>query len=145
MDQAPHMLVELKREYEPRMHQIELVEASCLDWPSGLHGFDYVISILCVHHFAPETKVDVYRSFRNALNPQGAYVEGDQTVSLDDEQWILGLYKAWIEKLPGGSRGEWNYDVTLSLETNQHLIEEAGFGSFEVRWSGNGHVFVARE
>lgn len=56
LDLAPRMLAELERKYAAQMNQIETIEASCVDWPAGLEGFDYVISILCVHHFPPETK-----------------------------------------------------------------------------------------
>ena len=148
MDQAPRMLAELERKYIDRMTQIELLEASCVDWPTGLEGFNYVVSILCVHHFPPDTKREIYRSFRIALDPNGAYVEGDQCAGLvvnDDETSVLRLFEDWIAKLPGGSRGEWNYDVTLSAETNQRLLREAGFNRFEGPWLVDGDaVLVAR-
>ncbi|MCY4058513.1 MAG: class I SAM-dependent methyltransferase [Gammaproteobacteria bacterium] len=148
MDQAPRMLAELERKYVDRMPQIELLEASCVDWPAGLKGFDYVVSILCVHHFPPDTKREIYRCFQSALGPNGAYVEGDQCAGLlvnEEETSVLRLFEDWIAKLPGGSRGEWNYDVTLSAETNQRLLREAGFTRFAGPWLVDGDaVLVAR-
>ena len=148
MDQAPRMLAELGRKYAERAAQIELLEASCVDWPAGLDDFDYVVSILCVHHFPPDTKREIYRCFRSALKRSGAYVEGDQCAGLvvnEEETSVLRLFEDWIAKLPGGSRGEWNYDVTLSAETNQRLLGEAGFTRFEGPWLVDGDaVLVAR-
>ena len=98
------------------MAQIELLEASCVAWPAGLQGFDYVVSVLCVHHFPPETKRQIYRNFLLSLKPSGAYVEGDRSWARADgeEAALLDLYHAWIGKLPGGSKGEWNFDSRRS-------------------------------
>ena len=148
LDQAPRMLAELRRKYADRLDQIETVEASCVDWPPGLDGFDYVVSILCVHHFPPSTKRDIYRRFRSALAADGAYIEGDQCAGLaagPDEASTLKLFEDWIAKLPGGTDGEWNYDITLSVETNQRLLREAGFTGLEGPWFvGEDAVLVAR-
>lgn len=134
MDQAPRMLAEVKRKYAERMSQIELLEASCVDWPARLVGFDYVVSILCVHHFPPQTKVGIYRSFRRALKEGGVYVEGDQmtrgTAGSEDHE----LFERWIARLPGGRQGEWNFDVTLNAETNRRLLFDAGFGDIAGPW-----------
>ena len=72
-------------------------------------GFDYVVSILCVHHFPPDSKRNIYRSFNSALAPSSAYVEGDQCSGLavdEAETSTLKLFEDWIAKLPGGSQGE---------------------------------------
>ena len=145
MDQAPRMLAELGRKYSARMGQITLLEASCVEWPSGLVDFDYVVSVLCVHHFPPDTKVGIYRNFREALKPGGAYVEGDQMTDGRAGAEDHGDFERSIAKLPGGRIGEWNYDVTLNYETNRQLLREAGFGQVERRWRGDGEaVLVAR-
>ena len=148
LDLAPRMLAELERKYAPQMTQIETIQASCVDWPDGLEGFDYVISILCVHHFPPETKRGIYRSFKSALAANGAYIEGDQCAGLvadAEEASTLELFEDWIAKLPGGSRGEWNYDITLSVETNQRLLREAGFVRFDGPWFvDDDAILVAR-
>ena len=134
MDQAPRMLVELRRKYAARMSQITLLEASCVQWPADRVDFDYVVSVLCVHHFPPETKVGIYRNFRHALKPGGAYVEGDQMTDGPAGAEDHGDFERSIAKLPGGRIGEWNYDVTLNFQTNRQLLREAGFGQVERLW-----------
>ena len=134
MDQAPRMLLEVARKYAARLSQIELLEASCVDWPAGLEGFDYVVSILCVHHFPPDTKVGIYRSFRQALKAGGMYVEGDQMTHGAAGSEDHELFERWIATLPGGRLGEWNYDVTLNAETNRGLLHDAGFAAVDGPW-----------
>lgn len=138
MDQAPRMLAEVERKYAARMHQIDLLEASCVDWPAELVGFDYVVSILCVHHFPPDTKVGIYRSFRQALKAGGVYVEGDQMTAGETGSEDHELFERWIAKLPGGRLGEWNFDVTLTAATNRALLLDAGFGAVEGPWFVEG-------
>ena len=110
----------------------------------ALVGFDYVVSILCVHHFPPQTKVGIYRSFRRSLKVGGMYIEGDQmtrgTAGSEDHE----LFEHWIAKLSGGRQYEWNFDVTLNAETNRSLLLDAGFGDVEGPWFvGDGAVMTA--
>ena len=49
-----------------------------------------------------------------------------------------------VAKRPGGRVGEWNYDITLSYQTNRHLLHEAGFSEVERRWQDDWAVLVAR-
>lgn len=134
MDQAPRMLAELGTKYAARMGQITLFEASCVEWPAGLVDFDYVVSVLCVHHFPPDTKVGIYRDFRRALKPGGAYVEGDQMTDGPAGAEDHGDFERSIANRPGGRIGEWNYDVTLNFQTNRQLLRKAGFRQVERRW-----------
>ncbi|MEM7363027.1 MAG: class I SAM-dependent methyltransferase [Pseudomonadota bacterium] len=142
MDQSPQMLDELARKFALRSPQIELRLASCLEWPADLTGFDVVVSVLCAHHFDPPTKTQLYGNFRSSLNDNGFYVEGDQIAPAHEETIGLALYDAWIAKLPGGTRGEWNYDVTLSLDTNQRLMQDAGFAPTKTEWVGEDHAVL---
>ena len=144
MDQAPRMLAELRGKYVARLGQITLLEASCVEWPAGLAGYDYVVSILCVHHFPPDTKVGIYRNFKEALKPSGVYIEGDQMTSGPAHREDHGDFEKSVAKLPGGRVGKWNYDVTLNDETNRRLLREAGFERVERAWrSGDEAVLVA--
>ena len=144
MDQAPRMLAELGTKYAARMAQITLLEASCVEWPPGLVGFDYVVSVLCVHHFPPDTKVDIYRDFRQALKPGGVYVEGDQMTDGPAGAEDHADFERSVGNLPGGRIGEWNYDITLNFQTNRQLLRDAGFKTVERRWWDDWAVLVAR-
>ena len=93
--------------------------------------------------FPPDTKVGIYRNFRKALKAGGRYVEGDQmtrgTAGSEDHE----LFERWIAKLPGGRLGEWNFDVTLTAETNRALMLDAGFGVVDGPWFVEGGAVLA--
>ncbi|MEM7129450.1 MAG: methyltransferase domain-containing protein [Chloroflexota bacterium] len=150
VDSAPGMLAELRKKFPEKMTQIELIEESYVDLPLGDQQFDYVIATLTVHHLAPKAKLALYQNIRAALQTTGKYIEGDQSTSPQSEQENLRWYQAYISTLPGGDKAEWNYDVTLSPETEERLLREAGFAQVDLTWeqrdeSGHGlAVFLAR-
>lgn len=149
IDVAPGMLAELRKKFAKRSAQIKLREQSYVGMPLGSEQFDYVVATLTAHHLAPVPKLDLYRQIYAALKPDGRYIEGDQSTSPAGEAEALRWYHAYIAKLPGGDQAEWNYDVTLSLETEERLLREAGFAQVRLTWQArdeSGHglaVFVA--
>lgn len=145
MDQEPRMLAELGTKYAARKGQITLLEASCVEWPAHLAEFDYVVSVLCVHHFPPDTKVGIYRDFGRSLKPGGVYVEGDQMSDGLPGAEDHDDFERAIGKLPGGRIGAWNYDVTLNFQTNRELLREAGFGQIERRWRDDSKAVLVAQ
>ena len=149
IDLAPGMLAELRKKFRDRSGQIELIEGSYVDVPLGENRFDYAVATLTVHHLPPEAKLGLFRNVLTALKPGGSYIEGDQSHSAEHEAMVLRWYNEYIATLPGGDRGQWNYDITLCAETEQRLLREAGFSQVEMTWekrhdSGEGRaVFVA--
>lgn len=142
IDVAPNMLAELKRKYSQQAAQIQLLEGSYLDLPLGQQRFDYVVAVLTVHHIPVVARLKLYQQICAALKPAGRYIEGDQSTDQEDEREILYWYNAYIAKLPGGSRAAWNYDVTLSPETQQQLLYTAGFGKVQLTWRNSAQDLV---
>ena len=146
IDRAPNMLKQLRTKFADKTEQLRLQQGSLLELSFGDHAYDYAISTLTMHHFLPERKVVIYKRVREALRTTGIYVEGDQTATVEDEKGILYWYNRWIAKLPGGDRAEWNYDITLSPETQTCLLQEAGFSDVQLTWHhpSEGAVHVAK-
>lgn len=146
IDVAPNMLAELRRKFSEQSAQLELIEGSYLDIPLGEQRFDYVVATLTMHHIPPVSKVGLYRRICAALKPHGRYIEGDQSTDQAREKEILHWYDAYIAQLPGGAQAAWNYDVTLSPETQQMLLRKAGFNEVRLTWQSADReivVFVA--
>jgi hypothetical protein len=63
-------------------------------------------------------------------------IEGDPSClpEQEDHYW----YHEFGSKLPDGDRGQWNCDVTLSVETNARLMTEAGFSDVRQTWEARG-------
>ncbi len=147
IDVAPGMLTELRRKFDERSAQIELIEGSYLDVPLGWQRFDYAVATLTAHHLPPSSKLSFYQRVHAALVPGGRYIEGDQSTDAAGEAETLRWYNAYIANLPGGEQAHWNYDVTLSPQTQRRLLREAGFRDVQLVWQqpngGNGlAVFV---
>ena len=134
IDNAPAMLAEANSKYGARRERLTLIEGSCLDVQLGHEKYHYVCSTLTVHHFPPDTKLLLYRKILESLRPHGEYIELDQSVTQKWEKRGLQFYGDYVSTLPGAAQGEWNYDVTLSLETQTHLLQDAGYIDVEVCW-----------
>lgn len=136
IDLAPNMLNQLRSKFSHRMNQITLIQAHYLDFPLGEVLYDYAIATLTLHHLPPENKLRVYEKVRKALKEGGLYIEGDQSCLPEQEghRW----YYEYVSKLPGGDRAQWNYDVTLSVESNKRLLREAGFSAVNLTWEERG-------
>ena len=148
IDIAPGMLTELRRKFGERSAQIELIEGSYLDVPLGQQRFDYAVATLTAHHPAaveqavvipahPVRRSSLVVATSRAINPPMRRGEAE----------TLRWYNAYIAGLPGGEQAHWNYDVTLSPQTQRRLLWEAGFRDVQLAWqqpnSGGGlAVFV---
>ena len=146
IDRAPNMLKQLSAKFANKTEQLRLQQGSLLELAFGDHAYDYAISTLTMHHFLPERKVAIYKKVRKALRTTSLYIEGDQATTLKEEKSILYWYDRWIAKLPGGDRAEWNYDITLSPETQTRILQEAGFSEAQLTWNhpSQGAVYVAK-
>ncbi len=146
IDRAPNMLKQLRAKFADKTEQLRLQQGSVLELTFGHQVYDYAISTLTMHHFLPERKVAIYTKVREALRTTGTYVEGDQATTVEGEKEILYWYNRWIAKLPGGDRAEWNYDITLSPETQVYILRESGFSEVQLTWNhpSKGAVYVAK-
>lgn len=134
IDVAPGMLAELRRKFAAQSNQLELIEGSYLDVDLGQQRYDYAVATLTVHHVPPGSKLVLYKCIREAFKAGGRYIEGDQSTDPAGEQKILYWYQTYIAQLPGGDRAAWNYDVTLSPQSQRRLLAQAGFQNIQLTW-----------
>jgi tRNA (cmo5U34)-methyltransferase len=150
MDLSGPMLAQARAKFGSRDGHLTLVQQSYVAASLTRNAYDYVVAVLTVHHLPPDTKRRVYAEVRAALRPGGAYIEGDHSASPETEKEALRWYTAYVSHLPGGARGAWNYNLPLSVATQQGLLREAGFHEVALTWEergrdGNGTaVLVAR-
>jgi tRNA (cmo5U34)-methyltransferase len=111
----------------------------------GEHSYDYVVAVMTLHHLLPAKKVSLYQRIREALRQEGAYIEGDWVVSLEEEALYRSAYEEAVGELQTSRDGSHHIDIPLSLETEKRLLTDAGFSTVEVIWRGPGSgVYVAR-
>lgn len=132
VDISTKMLDRLKEKYAEHLKQITLVNKSYLTLPFGKVAYDYIISVMTLHHLLPNVKCRLYERIRKALRNTGKYIEGDYIVNTDEENRIMREYKEWVKVNKSIKEGSLHIDIPLSLETQRHLLARAGFSEVEV-------------
>ena len=134
VDVAEGMLAGLRATHRARMDQITLVTDSYLTMSLGTQAYDYVVSVLSMHHVLHATKRALYARICAALKPGGKYIEGDSVTKVESEGAFLAEYDRSMAEFPGAEDGDLHVDVPFSLETQRRLLLEAGFRDFELLW-----------
>ncbi len=143
IDLSPRMLDGLRENYRDRLKQIEIVQISYLEYPFGESRFDYVISVMTLHHLLPEKKLALYRKVRQSLKPGGSYIEADYIVSPEGERGMRVKFEKLRGRYADIDDGSHHIDIPMSLETEERVLREAGFTTVKVLWSGkDAAVFV---
>jgi tRNA (cmo5U34)-methyltransferase len=146
IDLSRGMLHELRRTYAARLDQLTLIRGSYLEVSFGEGIYDYVVAVMTLHHLLPARKRALFQRIRRALSRSGSYIGADWVVSLEEERRYFSDYKERAGNLESSDEGDYHIDVPLSLETEKHLLFEAGFSSVDVIWRAKGNaVYVARE
>jgi tRNA (cmo5U34)-methyltransferase len=144
IDVSGEMLNILRDKYKKRLGQIALIQKSYLAVPFGKDVYDYVISVMTLHHLLPEQKRSQYQKIKESLKPGGKYVEGDYIVTLEQEKQFLEKYREKRRSDANIGDGTHHIDIPFSLNTQRRLLAEAGFSSMEVLWQGEkAAVYVA--
>lgn len=83
------MLKKLLEKYETFGSQVRTIADSYFSLDLGPHSFDYIVSVMSLHHLIPAKKSTLYEKLGKALVPTGALVEGDYIVSLEERKKLL--------------------------------------------------------
>jgi tRNA (cmo5U34)-methyltransferase len=86
-----------------------------------------------MHHFWYDEKLAIYRKILGALKPGGSYIEGDFMVDEIHAEQYKKRYEQLTANLQEKAKaGEYHIDIPFTLETQEKLLLEAGFGAAEV-------------
>jgi ribosomal-protein-alanine N-acetyltransferase len=127
IDLSDGMLAALAEKYANRKGQWETVKASYFDYAYPENAFDIVVSNQTMHHFLPEQKLPLYRHLLKALKPGGFYLECDFIVDDSLQKAYWARYERIMKNNPTAEIGQYHIDIPCSLETQKHLLEQAGF------------------
>ncbi len=127
IDISGEMLNLLRTRYTKYLEQITLYQESYLTFTLGKEKYDYVISVMTLHHLLPEEKLKLYRRIKKALKPGGKYIEGDYIVSPEEENQLLSKYYEAYNSGKDIKNGARHFDIPCSLDTQKRILIEAGF------------------
>lgn len=143
IDLAERMMALLQQQYAPYTDQLTLIQDSYLDRPFPQEAFNYVCAVQTLHHLLPEEKQALYARIYASLRPGGAFIEGDYTVSLDEEIERRSQYLDFRKDFPTGI---YHVDIPCAVESEYALLCAAGFIPVDITYRAeNCTVFVARK
>ena len=137
IDISKEMLNQLKEKYVGHLKQITLVQESYMTFPFGEVTYDYIVSVMTVHHLLPDVKCRLYERVRKALKNTGKYIEGDFIVTTEEANSFLHKYKEWSKANKSIKEGSHHIDIPLSCETQRRLLAKAGFSKIRVVRQGS--------
>lgn len=136
VDMTKAMTDILLETYKDHKKQITIINDSYLTMDFEENTYDYVIGVMTMHHFTYVEKVVLYTKIKRALKKNGRYIEGDYYVSLEDEKELLKRYYDLRKEYEDDEYGLYHIDIPFALETQQGLLNEAGFGKLQLIWDG---------
>jgi tRNA (cmo5U34)-methyltransferase len=131
VDVSRGMLDILSQNYASRMNQIELVQASYVDWQAPKGSYTCALSVYTMHHFLEAQKVGIYRGIHAALKPGGCYVEADYMVGDIMMEQYRRRHRHMMRALDGAT-GDYHIDLPFTPRLQQQLLRSAGFGRVTV-------------
>lgn len=143
-DVSEKMLSRLREKYQARMNQIRLIHGSFEQALSSKDEYDYVLSVMALHHLLPVPKRKLYRKGWMSLRTGGKYVEGDYVVSKREEREFLSGYHKTTEEYQLSPNEVYHIDVPYSIKTQVELLTKAGFKKVRTIWKKRkAAIFVA--
>jgi tRNA (cmo5U34)-methyltransferase len=144
IDLSAGMLAQLRSKHAERLGQIRLIQASYLQMPLAGTGYDYVISVMTLHHLRPATKRRLYEWIRRALKVGGRYIEGDYVVGKDKAGAACAAYQEKAVEVESRGAGNYHIDLPLTMAMQRQLLRQAGFEHADVIWAEvESAVYVA--
>lgn len=144
VDVSQAMLDRLKKKHARFAGQLELICASFTEVPLGEEAYDYVVSVMALHHHLPRIKLALYRKVYDALRAGGQFVNGDYVADeLDDE--AASALRRLSQRTEAGPPGGYHIDLPLPVDTERSLLGRAGFAEIYIPFCrSRAAVFVAR-
>src|SRR6056297_304932 len=131
LDLSEKILIKLKEKYKNKKEQIDLIQGSYLEEDLSDNKYDYIISVMTVHHLKYKSKLMLYKKIQRALKNDGKYIEGDYVVNQKKEKQLLAEYEKKISDLKE-EEGSYNIDIPLSLKTQKRLFVKSDFKDFHL-------------
>lgn len=141
VDISKGMLEKLKENYSANRKNLKIINKSYLKYKLGVNKFDYVVSVMTMHHLEQEPKLKLYKAIKKSLKRDGNYIEGDYYVDLQKEKRLLKRYKTIKKTKPEAISAEYHIDIPFSKETQIKLFKTAGFDKLTNKTDG---IFVVQ-
>lgn len=143
IDLSEKMLAKLKEKYKDKMDQIKLIKGSYLSYKIKKNHYDYIISVLTLHHLTYEKKLKLYKNILAGLKKNAYYIEADYIVSEEEEESFTKKYHERISMLKKNEIiGDFHIDIPFSVKTQIKILQEANFNDIEIIFQNEKSTIV---
>lgn len=134
VDMSENMLKLLVEKYKNYANQIKVIKDSYITLAFEEKFYDYVVSVMTMHHLLYKDKLKLYKKIWRCLKPGGKYIEGDYIDSPKNEKKWLDEYLRLMKEKEFNFNNQYHYDIPCSIPTEKKLFREAGFRDFKIVW-----------
>ncbi len=143
IDLAPGMLARLREKHPER--KLTLTVGDYLTVPLAPCAFDVAVAFETLHHFPPETKLELFRRIFAALRPGGMLLEGDYIAESDEMETYLFQELARRRARQHVPEGTFvHFDTPLTLAHELSLLSQAGFTAEVLGYRGEDNTPMIR-
>lgn len=143
VDLSKKMLDKLKEKYKGKINQIKLIKSSYLSYKIKNNYYDYIISVMTLHHLTYEKKLKLYKNILAGLKENAYYIEADYIVSEAEEQSFVKKYHEQILMLKKNEiKDNYHIDIPFSVKTQIKILREAGFNDIEIIFQNEKSTIV---
>lgn len=139
IDLSKGMLNILEKKYKDNKNQINIINESYLEYPFNKCKYDYIFSVMTMHHFLYDEKLNLYKKIKQSLKTNGMYIEGDYVVDEEHEEFCLERREALLKDIKYDKSKIYHIDIPFSFKTQKKLFKEAGFNDFNMFFSQGEH------
>jgi tRNA (cmo5U34)-methyltransferase len=145
IDLTQIMLDKLKQKHPDK--DIRLICGSYFDIDFGENTLDIAISCQTMHHFSRDEKVGLYQKIREALKPNGVYIEVDYMVTEQSIEDKLHAENAMLRRVLDIPQDEfYHYDIPFTVDNQVRMFKQAGFTSAEMVYRmENSTIIIAKK
>lgn len=145
IDLSTKMLEKLMQKYGSRKEQITLINGSYFDVDYNKEIYNAAVSVMTLHHFTHEEKLNIYKKIYDSLIGGGIYIEADYTVldQEDENHFFAELERIKVEN--NITEGFYHYDTPCTVENIIMLLKKAGFSNAELKWRCNGTSIIVAQ
>lgn len=137
--------MKLVEKYATYSSQIKTIAESYQSLEFMPKFFDFVVSVMSLHHFLPSEKTSLYRKLSHSLVPGGVFVEGDYIVTTEEEKRLLAEYLQQKKSHSLLNDVQYHIDIPFSEETQLKALKNAGFSKVDVIFrTERSNVIVAK-
>lgn len=136
IDLAPKMLQRLRNRYSDYADRVLTVPGDFLMHDCGFAFYDGVLSVMAMHYYLPEEKLQLYKRICAGLKDNGFFLLTDKfapTANYEEFCRSEFLKKREVEHNSEGAH--YHFDIPLTVANEAAMLFQAGFAEVKVKWA----------